>query len=117
MITTRRHKNSRHAILLILCLALIGYFSYHAVKGNYGLDRRTVLTEKIELLEAELADLKDRRIRLEHDVALMTTRVEKETDLLDEQARSLLDYVHPGDIVVLRAEQTGMSRDAIASRE
>lgn len=106
MITTRRHKNSRHAILLTLCLALIGYFSYHAVKGDYGLDRRAALTEKIKLLEEELAGLKDRRMHLEHDVALMTSRVEKETDLLDEQARSLLNYVNPNDIVVLRAEQT-----------
>lgn len=116
MITTRRHKNSRHAILLILCLALIGYFSYHAVKGDYGLDRRTALTEKIRLLEEELADLKDRRMHLEHDVALMTTRVEKETDLLDEQSRSLLNYVHPSDIVVLRAEQTGTPGGADSNR-
>lgn len=107
MITTRRHKTTRHAILLILCLALIGYFAHHAVKGDYGLDRRAALTEKIELLEAELADLRERRMRLEHDVSLMTTRVGTETDLLDEQARSLLNYVHPNDIVVLRTEQTG----------
>lgn len=116
MITTRRHKNSRHAVLLILCLALIGYFSYHAVKGDYGLDRRAALTGKIKLLEKELADLKDRRMHFEHDVALMTSRVEKETDLLDEQARNLLNYVHPSDIVVLRAEQTGASGEAGSSR-
>jgi cell division protein FtsB len=116
MITTRRHRNGRHAILLILCLALIGYFAYHAVRGDYGLDRRALLTEKIELLEAELADLRDRRLRLEHDVSLMTTRVENETDLLDEQARSLLNYVHPGDIVVLRAEQTGTQPGAGSNR-
>ncbi len=116
MITTRRHKNSRHAILLILCLALIGYFSYHAVKGDYGLDRRAALTEKIGILEAELTDLKDRRMHLEHDVALMTTRVENETDLLDEQSRSLLNYVNPHDIVVLRAEQTGTPEDTANTR-
>jgi cell division protein FtsB len=116
MITTRRRKNTRHAVLLILCLALIGYFSYHAAKGDYGLDRRALLTEKIELLEAELADLHDRRMRLEHDVSLMTTRVENEPDLLDEQARSLLNYVHPGDIVVLRAEQTGTQPGAGSNR-
>jgi cell division protein FtsB len=86
------------------------------VKGDYGLDRRAALTEKIKILEAELADLKDRRMRLEHDVALMTTRVEKEPDLLDEQARNLLNYVHPGDIVVLRAEQTGTPKDTDSAR-
>lgn len=112
MITTRRHTNSRYAVLLTVCLALIGYFSYHAVKGDHGLDKRAALTGQIKILEAELAELKDKRLRLEHDVALMTTRVGQEQDLLDEQARSLLNFVHPGDIVVLRAKsdvETGSS--------
>jgi cell division protein FtsB len=102
MITSRKRKHGRYALLLAVLLALIGYFSYHAVEGDHGLHRRASLTEKIARLEAELAALKDERQRIEHDVALVTGRVREEPDLLDEQARGLLNFVRPNDIVVLR---------------
>lgn len=102
MITSRKGTNGRLALSLLVCLALIGYFSYNAVEGNHGLHKRAALAEKIERLETELAALKLERTRIEHDVALMTDRVKTEPDLLDEQARALLNHVRPGDIVVLR---------------
>lgn len=102
MITSNKGRNGRHVLLLALCLALIGYFSYHAVEGDHGLHKRAALGEKVERLETELAALRKERLRIEHDVALMTDRAQSEPDLLDEQARALLNYVRPGDIVVLR---------------
>lgn len=105
MITSRKGRNGRYALLLAICLALIGYFAYHAVVGEYGLQRKAALTEKIKHLEEELAGLKNERLRIEHDVSLMTTRVRSDPDLLDEQARGLLNFVRPGDIVVLRPKE------------
>ena len=102
MITSRKGRNGRFALLFAVCLALIGYFSYHAVEGDHGLHKRTALSEKIVSLEAELAGLKAERLRIEHDVSLVTKRVRAEPDLLEEQARGLLNFVRPGDIVVLR---------------
>lgn len=102
MITTRKRRNGRYLALFALFLALIGYFSYHAVQGDHGLHKRTALAGKIDKLEAELAALKEERQRIEHEVALVTARARSEPDLLDEQARSLLNFVRPGDIVVLR---------------
>jgi cell division protein FtsB len=64
-----------------------------------------MLSEKIKRLEAELKALKEERVRVEHDVALVTTRAREEPDLLDEQARALLNYTRPDEIVVLRAKQ------------
>ncbi len=101
MITTRKRRNGRYLILFTLFLALIAYFSYHAVEGDHGLHKRATLAEKIRKLESELAALKEERLRIEHDVSLVTTRVRSEPDLLDEQARSLLNFVRPGEIVVL----------------
>jgi cell division protein FtsB len=46
-------------------------------------------------------------LRIEHDVALITTRARAEPDLLDEQARGLLNFVRPGDIIVLRKNAPG----------
>ena len=102
MITSNKGRNGRYVLLLALCLALSGYFSYHAVEGNHGLHKRAALAEKVERLETELAALKQERLRIEHDVALMTDRVKSEPDLLDEQARGLLNHVRPSDIVVRR---------------
>jgi cell division protein FtsB len=47
MITSRKSRTGRYALLLVLCLALIGYFSYHAVEGTHGLNRRAALSEQI----------------------------------------------------------------------
>ena len=102
MITSRKGRNGRYVLLFSLCLALIGYFSYHAIEGNHGLHKRAALSAKITRLEAELAGLKDERMRIEHDVALVTKRVRSEPDLLDEEARALLNFVRPGEIIVLR---------------
>ncbi len=102
MITSRKGRNGRLIMTFLVCLALIGYFSYHAVEGDHGLHKRAALAEKVERLETELAALRKERLRIEHDVALMTDRAQSEPDLLDEQARALLNYVRPGDIVVLR---------------
>jgi len=102
MITSRKGRNSRYALLLTVLLALIGYFAYHAVKGDYGLHKRAMLSEKIDRLERELEALKAERVRIEHDVSLVTDRVKSNPDLLEEQARALLNFTKPGEIVVLR---------------
>jgi cell division protein FtsB len=102
MITSRKARNGRYVLLFAAFAALIGYFSYHAVEGDHGLHKRTALSEKIGTLEAELAALKEERLRIEHDVQLVTKRVHEEPDLLEEQARGLLNFARPGDIVVLR---------------
>jgi cell division protein FtsB len=104
MITSRKNRNARWALLLLICLALIGYFAYHAVEGDHGLHKRAMLSDKIKRLETELKALKDERLRIEHDVALVTTRARSEPDLLDEQARGLLNYARPDEIIVLRTK-------------
>ncbi len=103
MITTRKSKNGRAALFLAMCLALIGYFAYHAVEGEHGLHKRAQLAQRVRQLEEELTALKRERELIEHDVALITTRAKEQPDLLDEQARALLNYARPDEIVVLRA--------------
>lgn len=104
MIDTRKSKNGRSALFLAACLALIAYFAYHAVEGEHGLHKRALLEQRVHLLEEELASLVKERQRIEHDVALITERAKTQPDLLDEQARSLLNYARPDEIVVLRAK-------------
>ena len=102
MITTRKGRNGRSALFLAICLALIGYFAYHAVEGEHGLHKRALLEQRVRQLQDELAALTRERQRIEHDVALITTRAKSQPDLLDEQTRGLLNYARPDEIVVLR---------------
>jgi cell division protein FtsB len=104
MIDTRKRKNGRSALFLAACLALTGYFAYHAVEGEHGLHKRALLEQRVHQLEEELASLVKERQRMEHDVSLITDRVRSQTDMLDEQARALLNYARPDEIVVLRGK-------------
>jgi cell division protein FtsB len=105
MITTRKSRNGRSLLFLLVCLGLIGYFAYHAVEGEHGLHKRALVEQRVRQLEEDLASLKRERELIEHDVALITTRVASQPDLLDEQARALLNYARPDEIVVLRTKQ------------
>jgi cell division protein FtsB len=104
MITTRKSRNGRSALFLAVCLALIAYFAFHAVEGEHGLHKRAILEQRVRQLQEELAALTRERQRIEHDVELITTRAKSQPDLLDEQARALLNYARPDEIVVLRAK-------------
>lgn len=91
---------------LILCIALIVYFSYHLVEGNRGLEARTRLESRISALEGQLEGLELVRKRIERDVALM--RAERlDPDMLDERARAMLNMAHPNDLVILRPKTLG----------
>ncbi|MEM7618863.1 MAG: septum formation initiator family protein [Pseudomonadota bacterium] len=84
---------------LLICLA--GYFIFHAIEGAYGLRARVILKQKLSALEVEFKALSVRRKKLEHKISLMQSE-KLDPDMLDEQARRLLNMAHPDDIVILR---------------
>lgn len=81
--------------------ALIGYFAYHAYTGDHGLVAKRNYEQELKQLEAELADLRSQRSMIEHKVSLLAAS-RLDPDLLDEQGRRLLNFIHPDDIVLLR---------------
>jgi cell division protein FtsB len=97
----------RSLLFFAVCVGLIAYFSYHAVHGGHGLKTRAALEARIQGLEAELAALRAERKLFERDVALVTDKVEREPDLLDEQARALLNFAKPTDIILVRSRSAG----------
>jgi len=84
---------------LMLAFSLGVYFTLAAVQGEYG------LFKKAEIV-AEVADLRDEKLRLEAELARaqnLTTRLSDQfldLDLLDEQARDMLGYVRADEIVI-----------------
>lgn len=90
----------RKALFPLICLGLMGYFSYHLIVGDHGLESRARLQAQIKSVEGELKGLQAVRERLDRDVALM--RADKlDPDMLDERARTILNFSHPDEIVIM----------------
>ena len=75
------------------------YFTYASVQGDYGLFRRVQvegetrhLADRLQVLEAEIADLENRTRRLSDGFL--------DLDLLDQQARDVLGYARVDEIVL-----------------
>ncbi|MGG5818670.1 FtsB family cell division protein [Falsiroseomonas sp. HW251] len=89
----------RAAVLPVLFLACCGYFVWHAVHGERGLNARAVREHQIAVATVE-------RDRAQSDLAAMERRVQGlrgdrlDRDQLDERARQLLNMVGKDEIVI-----------------
>lgn len=99
---TRQHKKSklRFAVLPLVGMALLAYFSFHSINGSLGLNSSELYQTQIDELKLELASLEqvrqdyDKRTNLLRDGSL-------ERDLIDEQARMTLGLIRSNEIVLL----------------
>ena len=86
-------------IVMIVCMSLLGYFGWHSYYGPRSFDQRDALAAKVADLDAKLEIIRSERQALERKVSLM--RPESiDQDMLDELARTTLDYGKPGEFIV-----------------
>ena len=98
MVTRRRLRTVLTALGLYLGAALlIGYFGVNAYTGNRGLKARQAIDQQIAELAGERDALRAERAQWERRVALLRSST-LDPDMLDERARTLLDYVDPRDL-------------------
>jgi len=88
-------------IFPLLALGAGGYFGYHLQNGDHGLEARADLDRRTNVLEGELAGLREVRLRIERDVALLEPE-SLDPDMLDERARAILNLAHPDDLVMMK---------------
>lgn len=86
-------------IYFTVALLLGAYFTFAAVQGDFGVFRRVeIVAEKEALagerdrLRAELAEVQNLTLRLSDEFL--------DLDLLDQQAREVLGYLRPDEIVI-----------------
>ncbi|WP_338049063.1 FtsB family cell division protein [Rhodoplanes elegans] len=79
---------------------MIGYFGINAYTGSRGINARKDLDAQIAELTADLAVAKAEREVWQRRVALLKSE-SLDPDLLDERARSLLNFVDRRDIVMI----------------
>jgi cell division protein FtsB len=80
--------------------AAIGYFTWHAQNGDRGLKAKSSYKLRIAELNQEVDALKRERADWERRVdQLRSSSLDR--DLLDEQARRLLNGAHRNDVIVI----------------
>ena len=106
MITRTRWRSIIQTLTLHLgAAALIGYFAFQGYGGQYGLVAKRSFEQQLNSLTEELAELRTQREALASKVGLLaSTRIDP--DLLDEEARLLLNLVNPKDLVLVRPVQS-----------
>ena len=102
---TRQTKNNPLSGLAIpfACLLILGYFGFHMFQGNLGVQSRVLIDRDNLKLQFELARLRDERRALEHRVNLLRDG-NLEKDMLDQQARHLLNLTRREEVVILYNE-------------
>jgi cell division protein FtsB len=101
MVTRKRLRSILSALgLYVMAGLLIGYFGVNAYNGNHGLKAREDIDRQTATLSAELGILQANRKQWERRVALLRSD-NIDPDMLDERARALLDYVDPGDLIMM----------------
>jgi cell division protein FtsB len=101
-------KTRLRSVLLPLALYAVSglvaaYFVYHAQNGNRGLDTKRALKIQVAQLQLELDDLAVVRQDWERRVAMFRTE-SVDRDLLDEQARFVLNRLHRNDVVIMTGD-------------
>ncbi|QDL92406.1 septum formation initiator family protein [Paroceanicella profunda] len=87
------------AIYSFAILAAIAYFSFAALQGEYGLTRQIEMHATEEELSNDLEDMRRERAALENKVHRLSDDF-LDLDLLDEQARKVLGFARPDEIVI-----------------
>ena len=103
MVTRKRLRSILSTLgLYVMAALLIGYFGVNAYSGNHGLKAKEELDLQIATLSTDLDRLKLDRAQWERRVALLRTG-KLDPDMLDEQARALLDYAAPNELTLMFA--------------
>lgn len=98
--TADLQKRLRHVIAPTIGACVFGYFVYHAVQGERGVLSWLQMSQQLAESRTTLTALTEERRTIEHRVDLMGASG-LDADLLEEQARIMLNVVDPADRLVI----------------
>jgi len=91
---------ARHIVGPVLGICAIGYFAFHAIRGDRGILALRQYSQRVELARLEYSKIKSQRLELEHRVQLLHPN-NLDPDMLDERARIMLNYGLDDEIIVI----------------
>lgn len=87
------------ALVPTIGLCLVAYFCFHALQGHRSIFARERLQGELAEAHETLSELQTERQHLESRINLLMPDA-LDLDLLEEQARSVLNYAHPDDVIL-----------------
>ena len=90
--------NAKKAVIPLVGLAIIVYLIHNLMNGQRGLYNLFHVKSELSAAEAVLQSEKAKREQLEHVVSMLRPE-SLDVDLLDERARTVLNFSHPNDFV------------------
>ena len=96
----------RTVIVLLTCALGLIYVGYQSVQGERGLLGWIERSAEVERSRAEVAALAEERSRLEHRVSRLRSG-SLDLDLLDQEARRMLNLGHPDEEVLFHDGPSG----------
>jgi cell division protein FtsB len=79
---------------------VVGYFAYHSMKGDHGLNAYAKLSSELAKAEEVLKERRGEREIIEHRTNLLRPD-NLDLDILDERARAVLNLINDSDRVIL----------------
>jgi cell division protein FtsB len=96
-------KRLRQVIAPVIGACVFGYFVYHAVQGDRGIMAWVQISQQLTESRSTLAVLAVEREEIQRRVSLLSPS-SLDPDLLDEQARTMLNVAEPDDRLVVVKE-------------
>ena len=79
---------------------VVGYFAYHSMKGDHGLNAYIKLSGELAKAEEVLQERRSKREVIEHRTSLLRPD-NLDLDILDERARDVLNLLNGNERVIL----------------
>jgi|TARA_B110000503_G_scaffold50990_1_gene82464 cell division protein FtsB len=93
----------RSFFVLFFFAGIVCYFSYHMISGGRGMLAYLKLSSEISSVQSELELVRMERLDIEHSANLLKSE-SLDLDLLEEQAKRILGYAKPREIVLIDTE-------------
>jgi cell division protein FtsB len=89
----------RQILAPVIFATLFGYFGYHLVNGDRGLLSMARLERETQIADQNLTEAETTRKIWERRVGELRNQ-SLDPDMLDERARSLLNYARKDDVII-----------------
>lgn len=99
-------RRARHVVLPVICVSVMAYSAYHIVQGERGLKRWWSLQKEISDAESKRDRVVAERERLRYRAGLLRAG-QLDADMVDEQARRMLNVARRDEVVIFYARPIG----------